>query len=125
MMHRNNNGLETDCAWAVPNLKTSVDVPKIIQAVVPPRNTAKVNSKMLFSTGNVVPGTYFSKKSPGFVAPGKLSTVVRAKEPWQYMDLADLPQHFDWRNVSGQDFTTMMRNQHTPKYCGSCWQVNK
>jgi len=33
----------------------------------------------------------------------------------------ELPQGFDWRNVSGENFVTVDINQHQPHYCGSCW----
>ena len=33
----------------------------------------------------------------------------------------DLPASFSWTNVYGKDFTTQVKNQHIPQYCGSCW----
>jgi len=41
--------------------------------------------------------------------------------PHTYLDPADMPAAFDWRNVDGTDYTTWNKNQHIPKYCGSCW----
>jgi len=41
--------------------------------------------------------------------------------PMSYIDAADLPESFNWGNVSGVSYLTHSLNQHIPQYCGSCW----
>uniref|UniRef100_A0A7S4JA09 Peptidase C1A papain C-terminal domain-containing protein n=1 Tax=Odontella aurita TaxID=265563 RepID=A0A7S4JA09_9STRA len=33
----------------------------------------------------------------------------------------DLPESFNWGNLSGVSYLTKLLNQHTPQWCGSCW----
>ena len=33
----------------------------------------------------------------------------------------ELPNSWDWGNISNVNFLTKNLNQHIPQYCGSCW----
>lgn len=33
----------------------------------------------------------------------------------------NIPASYDIRNINGQSYAVMDRNQHIPVYCGSCW----
>jgi len=33
----------------------------------------------------------------------------------------DLPTEWNWGDINGTNFLTLIRNQHIPTYCGSCW----
>ena len=54
--------------------------------------------------------------------PHHVPAVVRSPEPKDYVDVAALPNCFDWRNhPDGNNYCTKDLNQHIPRYCGSCW----
>jgi cathepsin X len=46
---------------------------------------------------------------------------VTEPEPYQYLNMSNIPTSVDWRNVNGQNLVTKDLNQHIPQYCGSCW----
>ena len=59
----------------------------------------------------------------GYVQPSPLPVPPQSRlAPLHVLhrDVA-LPASFDWRNVSGDDFTSPIRNQFAPEWCGSCW----
>lgn len=37
------------------------------------------------------------------------------------IDVTKLPDDWFWGNIDGVNYLTETRNQHIPKYCGSCW----
>jgi len=40
---------------------------------------------------------------------------------WTIVDPTNLPAEIDWRNKDGKNFLSWNKNQHVPRYCGSCW----
>eukprot|EP00455_Lapot_gusevi_P042960 TRINITY_DN5170_c0_g1_i2.p1 TRINITY_DN5170_c0_g1~~TRINITY_DN5170_c0_g1_i2.p1 ORF type:complete len:601 (+),score=211.68 TRINITY_DN5170_c0_g1_i2:77-1879(+) len=52
------------------------------------------------------------KKSPIPIEPLVFTYVPRP---------SSLPDNWDWRDINGKSFVTVLRNQHVPHYCGACW----
>jgi cathepsin X len=46
---------------------------------------------------------------------------VMSAVPHDTLDMIQMPESFDWRNVNGKSFASVARNQHIPQYCGACW----
>jgi len=40
---------------------------------------------------------------------------------WDIMAPEDVPAVADWRNMNGKNYLSWNKNQHIPRYCGSCW----
>jgi len=41
--------------------------------------------------------------------------------PLKSLNANELPEQWLWSNVEGVNYLTLIRNQHIPQYCGSCW----
>jgi len=99
-MHSDNLAIETDCNWGVP----VSEKPKADKVEIKDDQSAK--------------GKYFKGSA---IKSGVKTSVVKSALPHTYIKAADLPDSYDPRNIDGVDYTTILRNQHIPNYCGSCW----
>ena len=102
----NNIGLEGSCSWAVPKDTWTNDV----------RNQTNV------TTTNVQIGFLEDANTPcRRDSPRTVSPLITAPLPWETLSTSDIPASWDWRNASGKNYLSWNKNQHLPKYCGSCW----
>ena len=99
-MHNDNLALETQCDWGVPLLHKATE----------PKSKSS-------------PVSFTSAKSCVRKSEVPVETHVVSPLPHTYISPKDIPESYDVRNISGKDFTTANRNQHNPKYCGSCWAM--
>lgn len=53
-----------------------------------------------------------------FLPDGEIKTSPNA---WDLYKAEDLPANVDWRNMNGKNYMSWSKNQHIPRYCGSCW----
>ena len=96
----NNLGIESNCQWAIPDSEPTI---RTVQRSVEPPIVAKEHTCV---------------RTPNdWELADKISPVLGSRP-----DSANLPATYDFRNVSGStSFWTEDKNQHAPKYCGSCW----
>lgn len=40
---------------------------------------------------------------------------------WDSIPVDLLPKKVDWRDMDGRNYMSWNKNQHIPRYCGSCW----
>jgi cathepsin X len=101
----NNMNIETQCTWATP----------LDTWTVPLQNFTS-------SPENKKPPTYVNRANPCRKRSAvQIDEVIINPQPYEYLQAAEIPSAFDWRNVSGTNFITEIRNEDAPHRCGACW----
>jgi cathepsin X len=65
----------------------------------------------------------FGRRSCYVKSDRPFKSIITDPLPQDYIKAEALPTSWDWRNVSGTNYVSPIRNQHIPQYCGSCWAM--
>lgn len=126
----NNLGIESDCAWATP-LDTWTTQVYHNTTAEDKADTNNVPTNGPYPVGPPKESkSEFLKEDP-FKKACRRSSGKKFKQfgeqlpdgplPWEKVDVKDLPDTVDWRNMNGTNYLSWTKNQHVPIYCGSCW----
>lgn len=123
-------GIESACSWAVPNdtwtdgvKNTSKSHASEQSPDVLIQEQVKVSPRM-FLPEELKKETdeYEYQFEDNYIPDPEIDRHFDpSKTPFSHIKEADLPASWDWRNVDGVNYITWTKNQHLPRYCGSCW----
>ena len=125
---QNNIAIESECAWATP-LDTWTEGRKHITTEAEktdPKNDQTVYPfpQPVYKPANATQvGDFLNEDHPGGcrVAKASFNNGEKKLTPYSWELLKDVPRSVDWRNMNGKNYMSWSKNQHIPRYCGSCW----
>ena len=125
----NNLGIEADCSWAVPRDTWTEGVmhetteeekndPNNDHTVYPFPQPVYNDALEVEQNQN-----FLSEQSGCRVEKATFKTGPKgnSKRSWELLPENLLPEQMDWRNVNGKNYLSWSKNQHIPRYSGSCW----
>ena len=122
----NNIAIESDCSWATPK-DTWTD------QVWHSTTEAEKNDPNNDTTVYLFPQPEYTDSKFDLIdarpvnrcrtelSTFKYGPVKNSPHAWDLIKKEDLPDSIDWRSKDGQNYLSWNKNQHIPRYCGSCW----
>jgi len=128
----NNIMIESDGTWAVPT-NTWTD-PVWHTATIEQKNDPNNDKEVYEFPQPLYVGESVAEPEKTFLEPqdqpcripmgiwenGEKKNVPHAWDLYS-TEQGNLPDVLDWRNVNGTNYLSWNKNQHIPRYCGSCW----
>jgi len=125
----NNIGIEQDCDWAVPKDTWTEGV---MHTTTEEEQNDPNNDKTVYEFPQPEFKATYTDNSTSFLdeqdrpcrvkkatfTNGSHETTARS---WDIIPVNLLPKQVDWRDMNGRNYMSWNKNQHIPRYCGSCW----